>query len=126
MITNSSLLGEIGSGGVRQSLEGKERSKGAVAVDHMVTGWPAASNVAAAVGGARWRDGTEREEEGEEVPEDGVLTQSVLGRPAGAGVAGRRRIGVRPRRPEAGKERTVRANGEIGRASCRERVYVLV
>ena len=72
-------------------------------MDHLVTGWPAASNVAAAVGGTRWRDGTERKEEGEEVPEDGVLTQSVLGWPAGAGVAGRRRIGVRPRRPEAGK-----------------------
>ena len=79
----------------------------------MVAGATTAITGAATYGGARGERGLEREEEGEEVPKDEWLTQRALGWPAGAGVAGLRRIRARTRRPEAGEGADGAANGGL-------------
>ena len=70
-------------------------------MDLMVTGWPAASNVAAAGGGARGEHGTEGEKEGGGVLEDQHLTRSTTAWSVWPEEGRRRRNGARRRRPEA-------------------------
>ena len=71
--------------------------------------------------GARGERGLEREEEGEEVPEDGVLTLVVRARSVKPEGDGRRRLSPLPRRSEAGGMRiTTAVQGSTARFRRRE------